>query len=112
MSQINLLDLISNKVKNLKAYQVETVEEGIKLHANENPYPPAPELKKIIQTRLENLELNRYPDPDCKILKEAISSRIQISPKQIVIGNGSDELIQCLMQVFCDAISFWNSDRV
>ena len=102
MSQINLLDLVSNKVKNLKAYQVETVEEGIKLHANENPYPPAPELKKIIQTRLEKLELNRYPDPDCKILKEAISSRIQISPKQIVIGNGSDELIQCLMQVFCD----------
>ena len=72
MSQINLLDLVSNKVKNLKAYQVETVEEGIKLHANENPYPPAPELKKIIQTRLEKLELNRYPDPDCKILKEVI----------------------------------------
>ena len=102
MSQINLLDLVCNKIKNLKAYQVETVEEGIKLHANENPYPPSPELKKIIQTRLERLELNRYPDPDCKILKEAISSHIQIPPKQIVVGNGSDELIQCLMQVFCD----------
>ena len=102
MSQINLLDLVCNKVKNLKAYQVETVEKGIKLHANENPYPPSPELKKIIQTRLDNLELNRYPDPDCKILKEAISSHIQIPPGQIVIGNGSDELIQCLMQVFCD----------
>ena len=102
MSQINLLDLVCNKVKNLKAYQVETVKEGIKLHANENPYPPSPELKKIIQTRLEKLELNRYPDSDCKTLKEAISNRIQISPEQIVIGNGSDELIQCLMQVFCD----------
>ena len=102
MSQINLLDLVCNKVKNLKAYQVETVEKGIKLHANENPYPPSPKLKKIIQTRLDNLELNRYPDPDCKILKEAISSHIQIPPEQIVIGNGSDELIQCLMQVFCD----------
>ena len=102
MSQINLLALVCNKVKNLKAYEVETVEEGIKLHANENPYPPSPELKKIIQARLEKLELNRYPDPDCKILKEAISNRIQISPEQIVIGNGSDELIQCLMQVFCD----------
>ena len=53
MSQINLLDLVCNKVKNLKAYQVETVEEGIKLHANENPYPTSPELKKIIKTTLQ-----------------------------------------------------------
>ena len=102
MSQINLLDLICEKVKNLKAYQVETVEEGIKLHANENPYPPSPELKSLILAHLENLDLNRYPDPDCKNLKEAISNRLGVSTDQLVIGNGSDELIQHLMQVFCD----------
>ena len=66
MSQINLIDLICEKVKNLKAYQVETVKEGIKLHANENPYSPSPELTKRILERLESLDLNRYPDPDCK----------------------------------------------
>tara|TARA_Y100001960_G_scaffold172163_1_gene180458 strand:- start:471 stop:1262 length:792 start_codon:yes stop_codon:yes gene_type:complete len=102
MSQINLLDLICEKVKNLKAYQVETVDEGIKLHANENPYPPCPELKSLILAHLENLDLNRYPDPDCKNLKEAISNRFGVSTDQLVIGNGSDELIQHLMQVFCD----------
>ena len=102
MSQINLLDLICEKVKNLKAYQVETVDEGIKLHANENPYPPSPELKSLILAHLENLDLNRYPDPDCKSLKEAISNRLGVSTEQLVIGNGSDELIQHLMQVFCD----------
>ncbi|MEK9629866.1 MAG: histidinol-phosphate transaminase [Nitrospinota bacterium] len=102
MSQIDLIDLVSDKVKSLKAYQVETVAEGIKLHANENPYPPSPELSKKIQDRLGKLDLNRYPDPDSKTLKEAISHRIDVPENQIVIGNGSDELIQCLMQVFCD----------
>lgn len=102
MSQINLMDLVCEKVKNLKAYQVETVEEGIKLHANENPYPPSPEFTKIIFERLENLELNRYPDPDCKALKNAISARLEVPANQLVVGNGSDELIQNLMQVFCD----------
>ncbi len=109
MSQINLMDLVCEKVKSLKAYHVETVEEGIKLHANENPYPPSPELIKIILTRLEELELNRYPDPDCKTLKEAISNRIGVPTNQLIIGNGSDELIQGLMQVFCnegDTIAF------
>ena len=102
MSQINLMDLVCEKIKSLKAYHVETVENGIKLHANENPYPPSPELLKKILTRFEKLNLNRYPDPDCKKLKEAISTRIGVPTNQLVIGNGSDELIQNLMQVFCN----------
>ncbi len=103
MSQINLTDLVCEKVKSLKAYHVESVEDGIKLHANENPYPPSPELLKKILARFEQLDLNRYPDPDCKTLKEAISNRIGVPTNQLVIGNGSDELIQNLMQVFCNA---------
>jgi histidinol-phosphate aminotransferase len=109
MSQINLMDLVCEKIKSLKAYHVETVENGIKLHANENPYPPSPELLKKILARFEKLNLNRYPDPDCKTLKEAISTRIGVPTNQLVIGNGSDELIQNLMQVFCnegDRIAF------
>ena len=103
------MDLVCEKIKSLKAYHVETVENGIKLHANENPYPPSPELLKKILARFEKLNLNRYPDPDCKTLKEAISTRIGVPTNQLVIGNGSDELIQNLMQVFCnegDTIAF------
>ena len=109
MSQINLLNLVCEKVKSLKAYHVETVEKGIKLHANESPYRPSPELTKNILARFEKLDLNRYPDPDCKTLKEAISNRIGVHTNQLIIGNGSDELIQGLMQVFCnegDTIAF------
>ena len=109
MSRINLLELVRDKVKGLKAYHVENLDEGIKLHANENPYPPSPELLKKIFQRLDQLELNRYPDPDCRNLKQAIANKTGALPEQIIIGNGSDELIQYLMQVLCDegdAIAF------
>ena len=50
MSHVDLIELVRNKVKELQAYQVENLDEGIKLHANENPYPPSPELlKKLFQ---------------------------------------------------------------
>ena len=102
MSRIDITQLVRDKIKGLKAYQVENLDEGTKLHANENPYPPSPELLKKISQRLDELELNRYPDPDCRSLKEAIANTTGALPEQIIIGNGSDELIQYLMQVLCD----------
>ena len=64
MSHIDLMELVRDKIKDLKAYQVENLDECTKLHANENPYPPSPELLNKIFQRLDELELNRYPYPD------------------------------------------------
>lgn len=102
MSHVDIMELVRNKIKGLKTYQVENMDEGTKLHANENPYPPSPKLLKKIFQRLDKLELNRYPDPDCRNLKQAIAKTTGTLPEQIIIGNGSDELIQYLMQVLCD----------
>ncbi|MBT5868545.1 MAG: histidinol-phosphate transaminase [Nitrospinaceae bacterium] len=102
MSQIDLMQWVRSNIKSLKAYQVENLDEGIKLHANENPYPPSPELLNKISQRLKELELNRYPDPDGRNLKTAIANKVGVRTEQIIIGNGSDELIQYLMQVLCD----------
>ena len=102
MSQIDLMGLVRANVKELKAYQVENLDEGTKLHANENPYPPSQELLDKIFQRLDKLELNRYSDPDCRNLKKAMAARTGVLTEQIIIGNGSDELIQYLMQVLCN----------
>lgn len=102
MSHVDIMELVRNKIKGLKTYQVENMDAGTKLHANENPYPPSPKLLKKIFQRLDKLELNRYPDPDCRNLKQAIANTTGTLPEQIIIGNGSDELIQYLMQVLCD----------
>ncbi|UCD11495.1 MAG: histidinol-phosphate transaminase [Nitrospinaceae bacterium] len=106
---IDLDALVQQNIKNLKAYKVEDLQEGIKLHANENPYAPPEELIEAFQARLGQFALNRYPDPECRRLKQAIAQRTGRPEDHLVIGNGSDELIQLLLQIFCgpgDAIVF------
>ncbi|MFQ5481450.1 MAG: histidinol-phosphate transaminase [Nitrospinaceae bacterium] len=102
MTQVDITSLIRNRVKSLKAYQVENFDCAIKLHANENAFPPPGEIMTQLAAKLRQLPLNRYPDPDSRRLKEALGARLNQSPDRMMIGNGSDELIQILLQIFCD----------
>ena len=102
MSKLDLLQLVKKKVRSLKAYHVETIECAIKLHANENSFPPPPEILKQFEDVFHSTELNRYPDPNCGPLKQILAKRLNVAPENLSIGNGSDELIQILLQVFCD----------
>jgi histidinol-phosphate aminotransferase len=103
MSTVDLTDLVREKIKSLKAYHVENFDCEIKLHANENPFSPPAELLSQFQESFQDFQLNRYPDPDCHLLKTAISEVNSIPVESLVIGNGSDELIQLILQIFCDA---------
>lgn len=103
MSNVDLMQLVGKKVKDLEAYQVENVDCEVKLHANENPFSPPGELLDHFRESLPDFQLNRYPDPDCRELKQAISRRVGQPVENLAIGNGSDELIQILLQIFCDA---------
>lgn len=103
MSSVKLLDLVRDKIKNLKAYHVENFDCPIKLHANENPFQLPVELQSQFQERLRNFEFNRYPDPETKALKAIIATRLGVPAECLMIGNGSDELIQLIMQIFCDS---------
>jgi histidinol-phosphate aminotransferase len=66
------------------------------MSSNENPFDlPAPLTEKVLHN-LAHTSFGRYPDPTSKRLKDIIARRMKISPNQIVLGNGSDELIQLL----------------
>ena len=67
----------------------------IKLNTNENPYPPSPKVLAAIQAELgdDGARLRLYPDPNADLLKSAIAQAHAISPSQIFIGNGSDEVL-------------------
>ena len=101
MSSVELMKLIQGNVLSLKPYHVESFDCEIKLHANENPFPPSKKLLELFSTSFQKLQLNRYPDPDSRALKDSIADRLGIETKHLVIGNGSDEIILFLLQVFC-----------
>jgi len=71
---------------------------SIKLASNENPLGSSPMAKIAIENALKNL--NRYPDGSGYYLIKGISEKCGVSPQNIVLGNGSDEIISMLSQVF------------
>jgi len=78
-------------------------EDGlIKLNTNENPYSPGLEVEEILAgLSVETLRL--YPDPECRELVSAIEEYYGLKPGQVMVGNGSDELLGFAFMAFTDA---------
>jgi histidinol-phosphate aminotransferase len=70
----------------------------VELGSNENPYGPSPQARAAILGQLD--ALHRYPDPLGADLKRALADRHGVDPRQILLGNGSHELLMQLAQVF------------
>ncbi|WP_299242353.1 histidinol-phosphate transaminase [uncultured Aquimarina sp.] len=89
----NLNQIVRENVKGLKPYSSardEYVSDGSKmifLDANENPY--------------EN-GVNRYPDPQQRSLKTVLADQKGVSSQNILLGNGSDEVLDLLFRAFCE----------
>jgi len=77
------------------------LSRAIKLASNENPYGPSP--KAIAAMRDAVSEVHRYPDGDATMLKEALASFHQIDSDRILIGNGSNEVLELLIRTFAGA---------
>ena len=72
----------------------------IKLNTNENPYPPAPEVRKAVEsTDIDKLRL--YPDPDVTELVSAIADYYGMEKNQVFVGVGSDDVLSmCFLTFF------------
>ena len=64
----------------------------VKLNTNENPYGPSPRVLAAIQAELSDA-LRLYPDPNADKLKKVIADYYGITPTQVFVGNGSDEVL-------------------
>jgi len=69
----------------------------IKLDAMENPYPLPEALKKEWLKQLEDVPVNRYPDSRTTALRTKIAALDGLKAEQVLLGNGSDEIIQMLL---------------
>jgi Histidinol-phosphate/aromatic aminotransferase and cobyric acid decarboxylase len=81
----------------MRAYHVAEASGMIKLDAMENPYAWPEELKRQWLSAVRDVAINRYPDPGAAALKEQLRSVMNLpAGAGILLGNGSDELIQLL----------------
>ena len=91
-------DLVRPEILALKAYPVASAEGMVKLDAMENPYTLPEELRRELAGVLSRVAVNRYPTPTPQKLLDALARRMEV-PRgmQLLLGNGSDELIQIVI---------------
>ena len=85
----------SSLVEKLKPYvpgEQPKMANLVKLNTNENPFGPSPKVAEAIRQEL-NDNLRLYPDPEGESLKQAIARYYAVTPDQVFLGNGSDEVL-------------------
>lgn len=76
------------------------LKEVIKLASNENPLGPSPKALEAIRKTLSNI--NRYPDSNGFYLKKKLGEKLKVDPACIILGNGSDEIIDIIVKTFVE----------
>jgi histidinol-phosphate aminotransferase len=96
--------LIRPLVRRLQPYvpgEQPRIRGLIKLNTNENPYPPAPAVLAAIRAAVD-ARLRLYPNPTCAPLRERLAKLHRCRPENIIIGNGSDELLAMAVRAFVE----------
>ena len=74
----------------------------VKLNTNESPFPPSPEVIAAVNSG-EVEKLNLYPDPECKNLRRKLAALYAVGEENVLLANGSDEILNFFFMAFCDA---------
>ena len=100
----NLRSLVRPLVSGLHAYvpgEQPKTKGLIKLNTNENPYPPSPRVLKKVKAAVDG-RLRLYPNPTAQVLREKLAKLHGCKPENIIIGNGSDELLAMAVRAFVE----------
>ncbi|MFY0630834.1 MAG: histidinol-phosphate transaminase [Flavobacteriaceae bacterium] len=90
---MNIQNLVRENIKSLQPYSSardefkDATSEMVFIDANENPFDTG---------------LNRYPDPQQNLVKDELAKLKGVAKKQILLGNGSDEVLDLIFRVFCE----------
>ena len=96
--------LIRPLVRSLHAYvpgEQPKIRGLIKLNTNENPYPPSPKVLAATKAAVDG-RLRLYPNPTAQALREQLAKLHGCGPENIIIGNGSDELLALAVRTFTE----------
>ena len=93
----------SSKYKNLVPYtpgEQPKDMQYIKLNTNESPFPPSEKAIAYASDAAKSLQL--YPDPTCSELTKKVAKTIGVKPENVLLTNGSDEILNFAFMAFCD----------
>src|SRR5437867_2161601 len=99
--------LIRPRVRDLRAYvpgEQPKIAGLIKLNTNENPYPPSPKVLAGIKAAADG-RLRLYPNPTAQPLREKLARHHGCRPENVIIGNGSDELLALATRAFVEPVA-------
>lgn len=74
------------------------IRQAIKLASNENPLGPSPRALAAVRQALD--EVHQYPEGGGTLLREILARRFQLEPSSVVLGNGSNEIVELLVRAF------------
>src|SRR5579859_3593071 len=97
-------EFIRPLVQNLHAYvpgEQPKIKGLIKLNTNENPYPPSPRVLAAVKAAVDG-RLRLYPNPTAQRLRERLAKLHGCAPGNILVGNGSDEVLALAVRGFVE----------
>ena len=72
----------------------------VKLNTNESPFPPSQKAQEMALKASKKLQL--YSDPECKILRDKLAETFGVKPSEVIVTNGSDEILNFAFMAYCD----------
>ena len=96
--------LVRPLVRKLQPYvpgEQPKIKGLIKLNTNENPYPPSPKVLAATRAAVDG-RLRLYPNPTAQVLRDKLAQFHGCRPENIIVGNGSDELLAMAVRAFVE----------
>lgn len=97
----NLVRLLVRELHPYVPGEQPKIKGLIKLNTNENPYPPSPKVLRAIRAAVDE-RLRLYPNPSAEALREKLAAFHRCAPENIIVGNGSDELLALSVRCFVE----------
>jgi histidinol-phosphate aminotransferase len=100
----NPRSLIRPLVRELHPYvygEQPKIKGLVKLNTNENPFPPSPKVLRAVKNATDG-RLRLYPNPTAQPLREKLAKLHRCKPENIIVGNGSDELLALAVRCFVE----------
>jgi len=104
LEKISTKQFIRPLVRELHPYvygEQPKIKGLVKLNTNENPFPPSPKVLRAIKAAADG-RLRLYPNPTAQLLREKLAKLHRCQPDNIIVGNGSDELLALAVRGFVE----------